>query len=61
MDPRLRGDDNSGGTNLNYIDNLKLKFNCAYKSELIEKAIIAGYLNIIPLGLLSNTTVKTIK
>ena len=32
----------------NYIDQLKLKFNCQTKSELISKALDQGYMNIIP-------------
>ena len=33
------------------IDDLKIKMGCNYKSDLIEKSIALGYLNILPHGL----------
>jgi DNA-binding CsgD family transcriptional regulator len=43
----------SNRTAESYIENLKLKFNCYYKSELIEKAINMGFLNTLPFDLFS--------
>lgn len=37
-----------------YIDNIKIKFDCNSKSELISKAIALGYLDTIPLRFLQN-------
>jgi DNA-binding CsgD family transcriptional regulator len=37
-----------------HIDQIKLKLNCTTKSELLEKAIAYGYMNIIPKSLLIN-------
>ncbi len=36
----------------NYIENLKIKFNCQNKFDLIDRAIEAGYVQIIPNSLL---------
>lgn len=32
----------------NYVEEIKIKFNCSCKADLIEKAILDGYMNIIP-------------
>lgn len=44
-----------------YIDNIKHKFNCRTKAELITAAIQAGYLNNIPKTLFTKKLYKTLK
>ncbi len=36
-----------------YIDEIKTKFGCRTQGEIIDKAIVNGYMNIIPKGLIS--------
>lgn len=43
----------------NYIDDLKHKFNCYTKSELISKAISMGYFNYLPNSLFELTKVAS--
>ena len=43
-----------------YTDNLKTKFDCQSKAELIEKAIADGYLNFIPDTLLNSGFSETL-
>jgi DNA-binding CsgD family transcriptional regulator len=39
-----------------HIETLKIKFNCIYKSEVIEKAFELGYSNILPKTLFQTQT-----
>ncbi len=36
-----------------YVERIKYKFQCLSKSELLEKAIIQGYMNVLPQSILS--------
>ena len=44
-----------------YIEQLKTKMNCSNKSELIEKSIFKGYLNILPNSLINNQLINKMK
>jgi DNA-binding CsgD family transcriptional regulator len=43
-----------------HIDNIKIKYNCTNKSELIEKAIHMGILNYLPFELINAKTTEII-
>lgn len=44
-----------------YLENLKIKFNCKTKSDLIEQAIQNGYVNIVPKSVISKQLAETLK
>lgn len=44
-----------------YIENIKIRFNCSTKSELIDKAFERGYLNVLPRSLIGHDLANQLK
>ena len=44
-----------------YLEQLKIKMECSNKSELIERSVFKGYLNILPESLINEQLVNKIK